>query len=95
MLMLLYRLEQAIVTLPLRRGRVTLVVVLKEASADNFDFDLLREFVKVFRTHYPDRLHQCLVWPVGLLYRLLWIPLSMFLGSDVSDKVRGWVVDVQ
>lgn len=64
-----YRLEQAIARMPNRDGKVTVVVIREGAQAKNRDINLVLPLAKVLQDNYPERLHACVVYPAGLIFR--------------------------
>lgn len=66
---IVYRLEQAIARLPNRDGKVTVVVIREGSTAQNRDLDLVLPLSTVLEHHYPQRLHACVVYPAGVIFR--------------------------
>ena len=64
-----YRLEQAIARLPNRDGKVTVIVVREGAQAKNRDIDFVLPLSKTLQDNYPERLHACVVYPAGIVFR--------------------------
>lgn len=68
--MIIYRMEQAISCLPMRDGKITIVIACDGAKAHNWDNELLGAWAKLMKEHYPGRLFNLLVAPVGNSLRL-------------------------
>jgi len=85
---ILYRLEQAIARLPSRDGKVSLVVVREGASAANRDIDLVLPLSKLLEENYPERLHQCLVYPARTIFRTyIAVAGGTALSSDTISRI--------
>lgn len=86
---ILYRIEQAIARLPNRDGKVTLVVIREGASPANRDLDLMLPLAKILEDNYPERLHACVVYPAGMVFRSY---LSLAGGGLVSSSTIARVI---
>lgn len=85
--MVVYRTEQALAWLPMRDGKVTLVLVLDGMQDGNWDEELLREWMRLFATHYPERLFNVLVCPADSALRMKWVLAGIGNDPKVKSKV--------
>eukprot|EP01041_Mallomonas_annulata_P010104 gene10104-21052_t len=85
--MLVYRMEQAIVKLPDRDGKITIVFCRDGSTNANLDIEIIKPVADVFQKNYPERLYTCIVWPSGVVFRSLWSIASVFLDPSTKNKV--------
>ena len=86
--MFLWWMQYAVTKLPDHKTKFTVLINRINSGKKNFDPDLSKALSGVFQDNFPERLHQCVIYPTGFVFYSMWKLVSIFLDPVTKQKMK-------